>query len=96
MRERPYANLLGRVTTNSNTFTVHYTVQSLNVPSQQPQDVWVEGKGAVLSEYRGSTSSERYLDPNDSRIPDCAANPSAASLDGFYNWRILENRQFAP
>jgi uncharacterized protein (TIGR02600 family) len=96
VRERPYANLLGRVTTKSNTFTVHYTVQSLKVPSQQPQDVWVEGKGAVLSEYRGSTSLERYLDPNDNRIPDYATDPGAPSLDRFYNWRILENRQFAP
>jgi uncharacterized protein (TIGR02600 family) len=96
VRERPYANLLGRVTTKSNTFTVHYRVQSLKVPSQQPQDVWVESKGSVLSEYRGATGLERYLDPNDRRIPDYAANPSAASLDTFYNWRILENRQFAP
>jgi uncharacterized protein (TIGR02600 family) len=96
VRERPYANLLGRVTTKSNTFTVHYRVQSLKVPSQQPQDVWVESKGSVLSEYRGATGLERYLDPNDRRIPDYAADPSAASLDEFYNWRILENRQFAP
>jgi hypothetical protein len=96
VRERPYANLLGRVTTKSNTFTVYYTVQSLKVPPQQPQDTWVENRGVVLSEYRGSTTLERYLDPNDPSIPDYASNPNAPSLDQFYRWRVIQNSQFAP
>jgi type II secretory pathway pseudopilin PulG len=96
VRERPYANLLGRVTTKSNTFTVYYTVQSLKVPPQQPQDTWVENRGVVLSEYRGSTTLERYLDPNDTSIPDYASNPNAPSLDQFYRWRVIQNSQFAP
>ena len=36
------------------------------------------------------------MDPNDSRIPDYAAAPGTASPDGFYNGRILKNREFAP
>jgi uncharacterized protein (TIGR02600 family) len=96
VRERPYANLLGRVTTKSNTFTVHYTVQALKVPPQQPQDTWVENRGVVLSEYRGFTTLERYLDANDTSIPDYASNPTAVPLDQFYNWRVIQNSQFAP
>ena len=98
-RERPYTNLLGRLTTKSNTFTVYYTVQALKNPSLLPQDTWTESKGVVLSEYRGSTTLERYINPNDTRIPDYAADTSQIGtnpLDNYYNWRIIEQTQFAP
>ncbi|MCX6962630.1 MAG: Verru_Chthon cassette protein A [Verrucomicrobia bacterium] len=98
-RERPYANLLGRVTTKSNTFTVYYTVQALKNPASLPQDIWNESKGVVMSEYRGNTTLERYINPNDTRIPDYAAVPSKIAtdpLDKYYNWRIIEQTQFAP
>jgi hypothetical protein len=39
---------------------------------------------------------ERYIDPNDPRIPDYLdpAQASAKSLDSFYRWRVLQNREF--
>jgi hypothetical protein len=96
-REMPYTQLLPRLTTRSNTYTVHYRVQNLKkVPSTDP-DVWNEGKDKVTSELRGSRTIERYLDPNDARIPDYAADPTATpTLDAFYRWRTLYNRTFAP
>jgi len=96
-REMPYTQLLPRLTTRSNTYTVHYRVQNLKkVPSTNP-DVWTEGRDKVTSELRGSRTIERYLDPNDARIPDYAANPAATpTLDAFYRWRTLYNRTFAP
>jgi hypothetical protein len=61
---------------------------------------WTEGKDQVLGEYRGSTTIERFIDANNTSIPDYAANPtqipSLDSLDKFYRWRVIENRQFAP
>jgi uncharacterized protein (TIGR02600 family) len=98
-RERPYANLLGRVTTKSNTFTVYYTVQALKNPVNLPQDTWNESKGVVLSEYRGNTTLERYINPNDTRIPDYATNNATIGtdpLDRYYNWRVIQQTQFAP
>lgn len=94
-RERPYANLYGRLTTKSNTYTVHYTVQALKNASSDPA-TWDEAKGNVLGELRGSTTLERYIDPNAPEIPDHAEDASAPTLDNFYNWRVIENRRFAP
>jgi hypothetical protein len=55
----------------------------------------------VLGEYRGSTSIERFVDAN-KEIPNYAANPAqigstgVPTLDTYYRWRVIENRQFAP
>jgi uncharacterized protein (TIGR02600 family) len=96
VRERPYGNIYPRLTTKSNTFTVHYTVQTLkNPPSANPQ-IWTEGRGQITGELRGSTTLERFLDPSDPKIPDYAANPNAESLDTFYQWRVISNSTFAP
>ena len=83
---------------------VYYTVQSLkNAEPAANQATWNESVGTVLGEYRGSTTLERYIDPNES-LPDFAATPGSATLDGnaaagtlsYYKWRVVENHQFAP
>ena len=102
VREKPYSNIYGLVTTKSNTFTTYYTVQSLKNASVN-QATWNESTGTVLGEYRGSTTLERYIDPNQS-LPDFAASPGSNTLDGnapagvlsYYKWRVVENHQFAP
>ncbi len=103
-RERPYTDIYGLVTTKSNTFTVYYTVQSLkNAEPPSKQSMWDESQGTVLGEYRGATTLERYIDPNQN-LPDFAASPGSATLDGdstsgtfsYYKWRVVENHQFAP
>ena len=99
-RERPYTNLYGRLTTKSNTFTLHMRVQSLkqSVASRAAGE-WVQGTDTVTGEYRGSTLIERYLDPNASLV-DYAANPtqigSTGNLDSSYQFRIVRSTQFAP
>jgi hypothetical protein len=95
MRERPYANLLGRLTTKSNSFTVHFRVQVLKKSPATPADQWVEGRDNVSSEYRGSTLIERYIDPNNASIPDFATNTSA-NIDDYYRFRVIQTRRFAP
>lgn len=94
-RERPYANLYSRLTTKSNTYTVYFTVQVLKNPSSLPPDQWDESKGVILGEYRGSTTIERYIDPNEA-IPDFADSSVSGNLENFYNWRISQSSQFAP
>jgi len=72
VREKPYTNIYGLVTTKSNTYTVYYTVQSLkNAEPAANQNEWNESLGNIRGEYRGSTTLERYVDPNQS-IPDFA------------------------
>ena len=98
VRERPYANIYPRLTTKSNTFTVHYRVQLLTKAKTTLPGQWVEGTDIVNSEYRGSSTLERYLDTNDSLnpIPDYATTPTAKAIDTFYKFRVLETKQFTP
>ena len=98
-RERPYATIYPRLTTKSNTFTVHFRVQTLKkVPTSGPAN-WIEGQDLVTSEYRGSQTIERYIDAIDPRIPDYADVTNAASntpIDTFYKFRVLGSKKFAP
>ena len=100
LRERIYTTLYPRLTTKSNTFTVHVRVQALQQVPTSTAGTWTEGKDRILGEYRGATSLERFIDANNPLIPDYAATPANIpnmdSLDKFYRWRIVENRQFAP
>jgi uncharacterized protein (TIGR02600 family) len=95
VRERPYANLLGRLTTKSNSFTVHFRVQVLKKNPNTPANQWVEGRDNVSSEYRGSTLIERYIDPNNTSLPDFATVANA-NIDDYYRFRVIQTRKFAP
>jgi hypothetical protein len=103
VREHAYGDIYPRLTTKSNTYTVYYKVQTLKNPPAADQTQWNESSGAVTGEYRGSTSIERYLDPNNNSIPDYtsstanpAATPTAPGLDNYYQWRTVANTAFAP
>jgi hypothetical protein len=101
-RERPYTNLQARLTTKSNTFTVHYWVQTLKKAPGGSASVWDESKDMVTGEMRGSETIERYINPNETGIPDYAAEYSGSSsasptdLGAFYRWRTVQTRRFAP
>ncbi len=103
VREKPYSDLYSRVTTKSNTYTVHYRVQSVR---QRPYtgsasgatayySTWDESRDQVLSEYRGHTTIERYLDPRDSRF-GTTINPEKDSLETAYRFRVVYNKRFSP
>jgi len=90
LRELPYAQLYGRLTTRSNSYTVHVRVQVLQKLHGDPnQSAWNEGVDLVQGEWRGSYEIERYLDP-------AASAPVAGTPLGPYKFRILSSRQFAP
>lgn len=98
-REIPYAHILPRVTTRSNTYTVHYRVQALRKSPMTAPNEWDEARDQVVAESRGSRTVERYIDPNDPDIPDYANEGNLSNvqrLDEFYRWRVLYNRQFNP
>lgn len=101
VRERPYSNLYARLTTRSNTFRVHMRTQVLQKARSTDPDKVDPIKDAVISEYRGSTVIERYIDPTDTslQLPDYAASSNLmteAPLDTFYRFRTIESKRFNP
>jgi uncharacterized protein (TIGR02600 family) len=99
LREKPYATLYPLLTTKSNTYTVHFKVQALQkVPSTQASQ-WVENRDRVASEYQGSQTIERYIDPTDRKLIDFATATNASNLPNlgdFYRFRVLSNKRFTP
>lgn len=96
LRERIYTTLYPRLTTRSNTFTVHVWTQTLKMPPGKDSHIWDESRGTITGSYRGATTIERFIDPNNPDIPDYATKGGALSLDHFYRWRAIGNTQFAP
>lgn len=102
LREKPYVDLYSRLTTKSNTFTVHVRAQSLKKGSTTPPEQWVFGKDQVGGEYRGSSIVERYIDVNDPALPDFANlfanNPTDPKLnmEQYYRLRVVSTRRFTP
>jgi uncharacterized protein (TIGR02600 family) len=95
-REMPYNHLYPRVTTRSNTFRVHFWVQTLNSRLGRDNPI-------VTGEYRGSTIVERYLDPNITEYGADFGNGNSFSVDAVYpplndryRFRQIEHQQFAP
>ncbi|WP_166442856.1 Verru_Chthon cassette protein A [Phragmitibacter flavus] len=104
LRERPYATLYPRLTTKSNSYTVHYRVQVLQQASRSRGSSatewakWEDGRDSVQSEMRGSTTLERYVDPLDPSLPDFADPDTAPdeNLDTSYRFRVINSKRFAP
>ncbi|MDQ3622162.1 MAG: Verru_Chthon cassette protein A, partial [Verrucomicrobiota bacterium] len=104
LRERPYAEIYPRITTKSNTYTVHLRVQTLRQAGNVSPTVWVEGRDQVLAEYRGSSTIERYVDPHDRDLPDYAATGTAQAgieagqfpIDQYYKFRVIATKRFQP
>ena len=97
MRENPYRDLYGRVTVQSNTYTVHYRVQALKKVPGGDAAVWDEARDKVVGDFRGSTLIERFIQNDDPALTtDFASDPGGARLDSLYKFRTLGNRRFAP
>jgi hypothetical protein len=116
LREEPYDHIYPRLTTKSNTYTVHYRVQTLvQLPKTRPKttgatapvawDQWVEGQDQVLSESRGSSMIERFVDPNDPALNGGWDNDTLnlnlagnnhADLSSLYRFRVISTKKFAP
>jgi hypothetical protein len=99
-RERPYSTIYQRTTTKSNTFKVHYRGQVLKQgrrPDSSGYDRWDDELDTVVGEYRGSSIVERYLDANDTRIPDYASDSGVLpSIGEFHRFRVVNSTRFAP
>ncbi len=103
--ERPYSYLYPRLTTRSNTYTVHVHVQTLKqTPRSTQTDEFIDGRDVVTGDFRGSFVIERYLDPNSAgfyktdeigqQVATTEADPSG--FLGPYRFRVISSKQFAP
>jgi len=111
IRERPYNYLYPRLTTKSNTYRIHYWVQTLKqTATAHPNDwsTWIDPGSAtgisdkVTGDLRGSAVIERYIDPSDTSIPDFTTNVTSSAItttttmDSYYKFRVFNVKQFTP
>lgn len=103
VREKPYANLLAKLTTKSNSYSVHVVAQALKKGSGSAASAAVYGLKAdrVTAEWKGTFVVERFLDPNDPQLPDFAGEASLADWtnakyngDSYYQTRVLQVREW--
>ena len=105
-RAEPYTALYGNITTKSNTYRIHYRVQTLKQMTAAHGSAgttwtWVDpGAGGftvkVLGEQRGSAVIERYIAPGNQALPDFASSTNTSSMDAYYNYRVFNAKQFTP
>jgi uncharacterized protein (TIGR02600 family) len=97
LRELPYAQIYSRLTTRSNSYTVHIRVQVLKKFNDHSNPaVWREGTDLVLGDWRGSYEIERYLDPTATAPTPPSANGTPGAPLGPYKFRIVSARRFTP
>jgi uncharacterized protein (TIGR02600 family) len=112
IRERPYNYLYPRLTTKSNTYQIHYRVQSLKqTPAAHPSSwaTWIDPSAGgitdkILGEQRGSAMIERFIDPGDPTLPDFTTSvtsgggrsSSVAPMDTYYRFRVFNAKEFTP
>lgn len=102
VRETPYNDLYPRLTTKSNTYTVHVRVQTLKKSALTAADTFIDPveinssrKDAVTAEYRGSYQIERYVDPNSTTaFPDYADPATTTPISTFYKFHTIGTKQF--
>jgi len=97
-KERPYANLYGRLTTRSNTYRVHYRIEVLT-PSRPDADGRLNPDSlTVLATQEGAALVERQLDPSHPDLPDAVATLQQGHLppplDYYYDWQIRQIHRF--
>jgi uncharacterized protein (TIGR02600 family) len=105
LRERPYNYLYPRLTTKSNTYQIHYRVQTLKQTKMAHSADWTTWKDPgtstgttdkVLGDMRGSAIIERFIDPSDPKLPDFASPNNKQIMDTYYRFRVINSKQFNP
>jgi uncharacterized protein (TIGR02600 family) len=101
VREDPYNQIYPRLTTKSNTYTVHVWTQTLKKAPTTSATTFVDNVDQITSEYRGSYIIQRYLDPNSASLwnpyTQSAGNETDPnSMVGPYKFRVVATKRFAP
>ena len=102
--EKPYSHIYPRLTTRSNSYTVHVRVQSIPQSSRTSSFIVKAAQSQTSGEFRGSFLIERYLDANTAGFVDSTgksvtppANGDTTGLSlGPYRFRTVSSKQFSP
>ncbi len=102
--EKPYACIYPRLTTRSNTYTVHVRVQTLPQNSRNTTFILKTAQNQPTGEFRGSFLIERYLDANSAGFVDSTGQPATVPASGDttglalgpYRFRVVSSKQFVP
>ena len=102
--ERPYAHIYPRLTTRSNTYTVHVRVQLLAQNTRNNTFILKASQSQPTGEFRGSFLIERYLDANSAGFVDSTGAPVVPPVSGNttglalgpYRFRVVSSKQFVP
>ncbi len=96
--ERPYANIYPRLTTRSNSYRVHFLVQTLQKARSTDPASFDPERDLVTGESQGDALLERSVDPNDPALLtddyDFIGNSAALPLDNLYTYRVRHIRPF--
>lgn len=97
IREAPYNYLYPLLTTQSNTYQVHYLVQTLT-PQTNHNNYDPSTDFTVTGEMQGSYTLERYLDVNDPDFTGSSptVDPLNTPLSEYYKFRVLRHSAFTP
>ncbi|MGI9242502.1 MAG: Verru_Chthon cassette protein A [Verrucomicrobiales bacterium] len=103
-KERTYANLYSRLTTKSNVFQTHMIVEAIQKVRSSAHDTFDPERDKVTGRWRGSAVIERNIDPGKIRdvnggVPDYFTDVRFSrhpSMEEFYNYRVLNVKQFNP
>jgi hypothetical protein len=102
-KERPYANIYPHLTTQSNTFEVHYMAQAITKSPDSPPDGFDPQLDNVGPIVRGHALIHRRIDPARSDIPDFAGVlsgggiiPPESTLDNFQEILVARPELAAP
>ena len=97
LRELPYAQIYSRLTTRSNSYTVHVRAQVLQKLNDHSNPaIWREGVDRVVGEWRGSYEIERYLDPAAQAPAPPQADGTPGGQLGPHKFRLVSRRRFTP
>jgi len=101
VREAPYNHIYPRLTTKSNSYTVHVMCQTLKKAPITGASVFVDNVDQITSEYRGSYIVQRYLDPNSDSLVKADGKTAGSETDpnsmvGPYKFRVVATKRFAP
>jgi hypothetical protein len=83
-KERPYANLYGLATTQSNSYTMHIIAETILKSPGTPVNRFVSGVDQAGSRYRGKVGLTRRFDTQALDLPDYISDPYQDGLETRY------------
>lgn len=92
-KEQPYTHLYSRLTTRSNSYKVHFVAQALRKAASSRPDTFDSTRDRVLSTFRGSCTIRRFINPEQTGLPDYLEPPADPDtphppLDKFATWHL--------